>query len=376
MLKLLAKSLRGRRIRTWLATAGVATCTLLVIVIASAFRSVRTAMSDYAGQKSIDIWVTPPGADNLIRGSFASLIPLAYVDSIRALPGVAAADPMLKAFLAIKPLGSKDPNKRMTLLTVGYRLPDGLGGPPAYAEGRAPNGRAEVAMDRAAAYRLGVGIGDTVALSEHKVAVTGLTTGTNILATQFVFMDFYAAAEGCGATGRTSLILIRLAPGYDSRHIIQTIEKRFKNLYGYTREYFVKSNEREISAGFVPLLALVTLLGIGAAVLLVGLLILSVVDERRSDIAVLLALGTGSGAIGGGVLAQAASLSIKGTLIGISLSYGLDAALDAMLPTIPLRITLTDVAAIAALFILSGLGAAIAPVMKLNAIDPLEAFRS
>jgi len=376
MLKLLAKSLRGRRIRTWLTIAGVATCNLLVIVIASAFRSVRTAMSDYTGQKTVDLWVAPPGSDNLIRGSFASLIPLAYVDSIRAIPGVAVADPILEAFLAVKLLRSNDPQKRLTLLTIGYMPPNGLGGPPAYTQGRAPRGLSEVAMDRAAAYRLGVGVGDTVMLSEYQVVITGLTTGTNILATQFVFTGFDAVAAGTGTMGQAKLILVKLSPESDCGSIIQTIEKRLQNVRVYTRQYFMKSNEREISAGFVPLLSLVTILGLGAAALLVGLLILSVVEERRGDIAVLLALGTESGAIGRGVLAHSVALSLKGALIGISLSYGLDAALDAWFPTIPLRIAFTEVAAIAGLFIATGLGAAVVPVMRLNTIDPLEAFRS
>jgi putative ABC transport system permease protein len=376
MLRLVTKSLRGRRIRTWLAVAGVATCTLLVIVIASAYRSVRTAMSDYAGQAAVDLWIAPQGADNMIRGSFVSFIPLADIDPLRAVPGVAVADPILQGFLPVKSLKSNGPQKRLTLLTVGFRLPDGLGGPPAYIKGRAPRAGDEVALDKAAAYRLSVAVGDTIEFIDRKVVVTGLTTGTNILATQFVFADFDRVAGSSNAVGQASFVLIKLAPEAERERVIQTIEKRFPGLRAYAREDFVESNEREVSAGFVPLLTLVTVLGVGAAALLVGLLILSVVDERRGDIAVLLALGTGARAVGRGVLAQAAALSSTGALIGVALSYGLKAALEAALPTIPLRISALDVAFIALLFIMTGLGASLAPVAQLSAIDPLEAFRS
>lgn len=376
MLRLLTKSLHGRRIRTGLAIFGVAICTLLVIIIASAFRSARTAMSDYAGQTSVDLWVAPQGTDNLVRGAFTYFISLADADSIRAIPGVAAADPILQAFLPVQPLGMKDPQKRLTLLTVGFRLPAGLGGPPAYFKGRAPNGRYEVALDRAAAYRLSVGVGDRIEVSGYQAVVSGLTTGTNILATQFVFADFDTLAGGTNAKGQASFVLIRLTPNTDREAVIQIIEKRFPQLRAYTREYFIAANEREVTAGFVPLLALATILAVAAAALLVGLLILSVVDERRDDIAVLMALGAGSSAIGRGVLAQATVLSLKGAFIGVCLSYGLKIALDAALPTIPLRISVFDVVAIAILFIATGLGAAIAPVIRLNDVDPLEAFRS
>lgn len=376
MLRLLSKSLHGRRIRTWLAVAGVATCTLLVIVIASAYRSVRTAMSDYAGQARVDLWVAPQGTDNMIRGSFISFIPLGDVEWLRAIPGVAVADPIIQGFLPVESLGSKGPRRRLNLLTVGFRQPDGLGGPPAYVKGRAPRSSYEVALDKAAAHRLGIGVGDAIEFIGSRVVVTGLTTGTNILASQFLFTDLGRAAEGSNAVGRASFVLIKLAPGADRERIIRTIEERSPDIRAFTREEFVESNEREVAAGFIPLLALVTVLGVGASALLVGLLILSVVDERRGDIAVLMALGTGASAVGRGVLVQATALSSRGALIGVALSYGLNAVLETALPTIPLRISAADVALIAGLFILTGSGAALAPVVRLSAIDPLEAFRS
>ena len=375
-MRLLAKSLRGRRIRSWLAVAGVATCTLLVIVIASAYRSVRTAMTDYAGQPSVDLWVAPKGTDNMIRGSFVSFIPFGDIDVFRAIPGVKAADPIIQGFLPVESLGSDGPRKRLNLLTVGFRLPDGLGGPPAYVKGRAPRSSDEVALDKAAAYRLRIGVGDAIEFIGSRVVVTGLTTGTNILASQFLFVDIDRAAEGSNAVGRASFVLVKLAPGADRDQVIRAIEERSPGVRAFSRAEFVASNEREVASGFVPLLALVTILGVGASALLVGLLILSVVDERRGDIAVLMALGTGATSVGGGVLAQAAALSFRGALIGVVLSYGLNAALDAVLPTIPLRISALDALLIAGLFMATGSASALAPVARLSAIDPLEAFRS
>jgi len=376
VLRVLTKSLRGRRVRSWLAVAGVATCTILVIVIASAYRSVRTAMSDYAGQTSIDLWVAPEGSDNMIRGSFVSFIPLGDIESLRAIPGVAAADPIIQGFLPVESVEPNGPQRRLNLLTIGFRQPDGLGGPPAYVKGRAPRSGDEVALDKAAAHRLKVGVGDTIEFIGSRVVVAGLTTGTNILATQFVFGDLARVAEGSHSEGRASFVLIKLAPGADRERIIGAIEGRSPALRAFTREEFVESNEREVADGFIPLLALVTALGVGAAALLVGLLILSVVDERRGDIAVLMALGTEARAVGQGMLAQATALSLKGAIFGVALSYGLNAVLETALPTIPLRISTLDVALIAGLFIMTGSVAALAPVVRLSAIDPLEAFRS
>lgn len=376
MTRLLIRSLRGRRIRSWLAVAGVATCTLLVIVIASAYRSVRTAMASYTGQAGVDLWVAPEGVDNMIRGSYTAFIPVIDVDPLRAIPGVAAADPILQGFLPVQSLASSGPTKRLSLLTVGFRFPDGLGGPPAYVKGRLPQSFDEVVLDRAAAYRLGVGLGEAIDFFDSEFTVVGLTTGTNIMATQFLFADFDVVAGGGQAQGRASFIVVRTAPGADRDGVARAIEARFPGLRAFTHEEFTAANDREVAAGFIPILALVTALGLGAAALLVGLLILSVVDERRGDIAVLMALGTGVPAIGRGVLAQAAGLSTKGAVLGIILASGLRAGLESFLPTIPLRISALDVVLIAILFVLTGAAAALAPVIRLSAIDPLEAFRS
>jgi putative ABC transport system permease protein len=376
MIALLSKSLRGRHARRRLAVTGVAACTLLVIVIASAFRSVQTALSSYAGQPGVDLWIAPNGADNLIRGSTITFIPLTALEPIRAIPGVAAADPVLEAFLPVQLPGARDPLRRLTLLTIGYRQPDGLGGPPGYASGRPPRSPDEIALDRAAAFRLGVGIGDAVEIGGFKVKIAGLTTGTNILATQFVFTSFDAAAAAGGLTGQAAFILIKLSPGANRESVVGAVEEKFPGLRAYTRAYFVAANAREVTAGFVPLMALIAGLGMGAAAVLIGLLILSVVDERRADLAVVIAMGMGTGAAGGGVLAQAAAISLKGTLIGAALSVALKLALDAFLPTIPLRLFPADILLIALLFILAGLGSAVVPVLRLKAVDPLEAFRA
>lgn len=372
---LVAKAVRSRRAKPWFAAIGVATSTLLVLVLAGAFHSVRDSMRSYAGQETVDLWVAPPGADNLIRGSFASQISLAYVDSLLAVPGVVAAQPILKAFITVGPLGESGAERRLTMLAIGYQVPDGLGGPPAFAEGRPPHGRRQVALDRAAAFRLGVGAGDTIGLGGRKVAVSGLTRGTNLLATQFLFADFNAVVRAAGSAGSASYILVRLATGISADSMARVVEQRFPEFHAYPRATFLAANQREISAGFLPLLSLIGALGVAACAVLVGLLVHAVVEERRVDIAVLLALGASTRAVGVGVLRHALLLTLLGVGAGSGLAWGLAALLDWARPVIPLAIAVTDVGIIGVIFLTASLVAALVPVLKLGRIDPLEAFR-
>lgn len=375
MIALMTRALRGRRLRTAVAIAGIATSALLVVVLGAAFRGVRTAMTDYAGQRSVDLWIAPAGSDNLIRGSFAAQIPLDLLDSMRIIPGVARVDPLLKGFLSVRVPGPPDPDRTVTLLAIGYRTPDGLGGPPSVAEGVPPHGRREIALDRAAAFRLGVEVGDTVVLGRVRVVVTALTRGTNILATQFLFGDFDAAAAGLGSRHEASLALVQLTPGTEAV-VVRALETAFPDLHVYPRAAFVRANEREVLAGFLPLLTLVAALGIGTACVLVGLLVLSIVDERRGEIAVLMAIGAGDRRIRWAVVTHAVTLLAFGIALGQILAVGLTVAIDRALPSIPLTLSPWDGLLVALAFGVAGVAASIVPAAQLGRVDVLEAFRT
>jgi hypothetical protein len=366
----------SRRARAWLAAAGVGTCTLLVLALAAAYHSVQHSMASYVGQRTVDLWVAAPGSDNLIRGSPRSLIPLAYSDSLRTVTEVVEVQPVLEAFLPVTALRATSGSRRLTLLSIGYKAPHGLGGPPMFVAGRAPKGLREVALDRVAAWRLGVGVGDTVALAGRRVLVAGLTRGTNILATQFLFADFDAAALVAGAAGRASFLLVRLAPRADADSVARAIEDRFSALYAYSRARFLANNQREVTAGFLPLLGLIAILGIAAAAVLVGLLLHGIVEERRGDVAVLLALGANAALIGVGMIAHALGLVVLGVTAGSAGAWALAAILDLVLPVIPLAVSARDALAISLLFLMTGLIAALVPVLSLRRVDPLEAFRA
>ena len=54
---LVRKALRSRRVRAVLAVAGIATSTLLVLVLFAAYRSPQQSIALYSAQPGIDLWV-------------------------------------------------------------------------------------------------------------------------------------------------------------------------------------------------------------------------------------------------------------------------------------------------------------------------------
>ena len=343
-----------------------------MISLVATLRGAATSVVEYIGQDGADLWIAPPGADHFLR--LSGVIPAALTDSVRALPGVAAADFILRAFVAVsaRPRGSRF---RLTLYGVGYRAPDGLGGPPTLESGQPPHTRREVALDRAAARRLGVGVDDTVFVNGRTARVVGVTAGTNLLTTQFIFADAAAIEALSGFSGRASFIIVRLAPGASANTVATQIRDRFPDVDVFERATFVANSRRETGVGYTPVLAFVNLLGIGAAAVLVALLIHALVEGRRAELAVLLALGAAPGTLARAMIREAVRLIVVGSVLGAVLARLLAFVLDRVFPVIPLHFDVSDTVWALVLFIACGTLASVMPVARLGRVDPLEAFR-
>jgi putative ABC transport system permease protein len=374
---LLGRALRGRRGRTLLTVGGVALNTLLVLVLMAAHRGMAAGVHAYVGQTGIDLWAAAAGTDNLMRSS--GVLPPGTDAVLAALPGVAAADPLLRSFVAVEPLlprGGRAGAERLTLLSIGYDAPARLGAPPQLAAGTPPQRTRQIALDRAAAHRLRVRVGDSVRVNGTSAEVVGLTRGTNLLATQFLFSTIDDARLGSGLPEHISFVAIRLEPDAGAGDIAREIERRMPGVRVYARDAFVANNLREVAAGTLPLLALITALGLSVAFVLVVMLVQGLVDDRRADVAVLLALGAAVPAIARGLLGRAALIVAAGAGSGAGLAIALAATLDRIAPGIELPFGGVAFAAVLALFLGAGLAAATVPVLRLRRVDPLEAFRT
>lgn len=370
--RLFRRAIRSRPGRAVMATGGIAGAALLVLVLLAAWRSLETGVRSYAGQAGCDLWVAPRGTDNLVRSG--GFLGAAVEREVRLLTGVDGADPVLRTFVTAS-AGRGDTARRLTLLAIAHRGAGALGGPVGRIAGRAAAGPGEVVLDRAAAHRLGVGVGGEIEVNDEPWRVVGLTRGTNLIATQFAFADLAAVEDVTGLWDRASFLLVRLRPGADADGVARAIAERVPGVAVFRRDAFVANNLREVNAGFVPLLAVLCTVGLGVAGVLVALLAHGLVEDRRADIAVLFALGAAPAAVARRVVAHVEGIVLVGSLLGALLSHLLGAALDHALPTVELAFGPADALAVAALLLLAGaLGAAV-PVVRLERIDPLEAFR-
>jgi len=370
--RLLRRALRGRAGRAWLAGSGVAAAALLALVLVAAYRGATSGVAAYVGQEGFDLWVAPRGIDNLVRS--AGQLPDGAEEAVRTVPGVEDVGPILRTFATVEG-GPPGDRRRLTLLAIGFRGPAGLGGPPILVAGRAPASPDEISLDRAAAHRLGIGPGAMVDVAGDAARVVGITSGTNLLATQFAFVDLQAAEDALGAFGRPSFLVVRLARGAAIDSVKRAIEDRVLRSAAFSRDEFVRNNVREIAAGVLPVMALVTVLGFAVAVALVALLAQGLADDRRRDAAVLLALGASPRAVGLGVLAHVEKIVVLGAAAGASAAWTAAALVERLAPTVELTLRGTDLVLAPAAFSAAAALAALGAILRLGRIDPVEAFR-
>ncbi|HEU4386044.1 MAG TPA: ABC transporter permease [Anaeromyxobacteraceae bacterium] len=371
---LVRRALRTRRTRGALAAGGVAVSVVLVLVISATYRSVEVAVRAYAGQEGVGLWVAPRGTDNLVRS--ASLLGEEVREDIAALPGVRAADPVLRSFVTAEPLGGAAQRRRpIMLLAIGYRAPDGLGGAPRLATGRRPAAAREIVLDRAAAHRLGVRVGGSVLVNGSELEVVGLSARTNLVSTQLAFLDAGTAASLSGYGRSASFVAVGLSPGASAVEVALRIASEFPGVSIHPRAAFTDRNVEEIFAGFRPVQVLVSAIGFTAAAALIALLVQATLEDRRREAAVLLALGAPAGHVALAVVCAALRVVAAGVAVGSAGALVLTAALERWVPTLEMAPDLADLARVAILFVAVGLTAALAPVIRLGQLAPVEAFR-
>jgi len=366
---LVLRALRPRAGRAALSAAGVGSAALLVLVLLAARRSLETGVTAVAGARGVDLWVAPQGTDNLVRASGG--LPRGTLDAVRSVAGVERADPVCRAFVPVEAGSGKGP-RRLTLLALGVAGADGFAGPSRMVSGRVPSGPVEIALDRAAAHRLGVGLGDPVVVGGHPAVVVGLTRDTNLLATQFLFFDLSAS----DALHPVSFVAVRLAGGADRDDAARRIGSALSGVAVLTRDEFVQGSVREATSGIRPLFVLVSALGLVVAAVLVALLLQGLVEDRRADVAVLLAMGSRSALLAGGLVVHAAALAGAGSMAGALVAPLLAGALDRFAPTVELATSRRDALAVLALFIAAGAAGGLAPLARLLRVEPVEAFRA
>ena len=358
--------LAAQPLRLALTVAGIALCIVLMLFLLGIYRGVFIGSVEYIRSNPADLWVVQENTTNILRGF--SLLRTVHGDLLRTLEGVDEAAPVLFLLCAVEWEG-----RRATVYLTGYDPALGRGGPPALAGGRAVRSDDEIVLDKSFAAKKKIGVGDQVTLRGESLTVVGLSSGTNAFVIQYAFVTISRAQKLSGFPGLVSCFLVKSHT--EPQELRNRIREDVPGVDIYTQEEFLANNITEMESGLLPLLF--TVAAIGGLVLAAILTLLLTINilERRTDIAVMKALGVPASSLTRLVLALAFLLSGAGTAVALATFFPLCLALERIAPEVTTATSPAHVIlAMSVVAFISAVSALLA-VRRARSIYPLEAFQ-
>jgi putative ABC transport system permease protein len=357
------RNLFVERRRAVLGIAGVAVTFLMVLVLDGIVNGATRELTRYVDTSPASVFVAQRGVTNMHMAS--SSVPLTDVGQIRALPGVAWADPILYAPDAL----ATGDGEQLTYV-IGY-VPGGRGGPVMLAAGREPD-PGEIVIDERAARNLGLGVGDPVRILGRTWRISGLTSGLANLANTVAFTRFddFAAARSLRDTASYILVGAVASP--------EVVAQRIEAATGLSALPTRRFSAEELALGkdmTAQLLQIMTVAAFLIGMAVIGLTLYTATLSRLREVGVMKALGASPRRLADVVLAQAGWTIGTAMALALGLAFMLAWALGRSSGNISLVFEASAVVRVAVGGAILGALGAVAPLIKVWRVDPVTVFR-
>jgi putative ABC transport system permease protein len=380
----------------------VATCTAVLLGVA--FLSGTLVLGDTMRAGFSDLFSeSNAGTDALVRSATEvgsddfterGLLDASVVDDVRAVDGVAAAEPQIEAGGQIvgkdgDPLGGNGPP---TL--AGNWIDDPTLNPYRLAEGRAPGAPGEVVIDRGSAEEGDLDVGDTTTVRTPEpidVTIVGIATfGSADSAgplTWAAFTTDYAEQVLLPAPGQVTGVVVSAADGVGQDALVQRLDPVLPDgSEALTGAELTAEQQDAIESDFVGFFETFLLVFAGVALVVATFSIYNtfsiLVAQRTRQSALLRALGASRRQVLGSMAAEALVVglvaSAAGIVVGLGVATGIIALLESAglgLPSDGLVVEAGSVVTAMIVGVVVTLAASAAPAIKASRVAPLAALR-
>jgi putative ABC transport system permease protein len=374
MPNLALKNLLHDKLRSTMTIAGVAFAVTLVFVQVGLFLGILDNASITIERISADLWVTSRNTPNV---DFAHGFPEGYVQRVRSVPGVERADNLLIQFLNVSlPNGAEE-----GMLAYGLENFRRWGIPWKVVEGDLDDLRRGdyFFLDDSAKRRYGeFAVGDYREIFGYRMKIIGRTKEAVSFTTSPVgFMDYALVQRLAGEriAGRTTYILVKLAPGADLEAVRAEIARRLPYNDVYTKAEWARRSRRYwvASTGLGLNMYLTVFLGCLVGVVVVAQTLYTSTMEHIKEFGTVKAIGGGNADIYRILGTQAAVAAVVGYLVGGGMAAALAPAMAriGLKLIVPVDLRWTLFAGTMVLCLLS----AFVSFRKVARIDPALVFR-
>jgi putative ABC transport system permease protein len=362
------------KVRFLITVSGVGFAVALVFVQVGLFGGVLANASVTIERSSADLWVTARNAPNV---DLTSTFPETCVQRVRSIPGVAYADNMIVWFARVpQPDGATEEAQIYALEDFArWGLPWSIkeGNPADLRRGKF------VMIDDSARKRFGpIAVGDYREFYGHRLKVIGRTTEALSFTTMpIAFVDYRVAQSMMRQElhGRSTYILVKLAPGADPEQVRGEIRRRLPHNDVWTRaEWGARSRAYWTDTTGLGLNMMMTVvLGGVVGVIVVAQTLYTSTVEHLNEFAIVKAIG-GRNA---DVLAVIAKQAVIAALFGYALGLTLAQAVRPVVGALDLKLDVSP--GFAATVFLGTVGLCLAAsavsIRRVVTLDPAMVFR-
>ncbi|MBN6546315.1 ABC transporter permease, partial [Actinacidiphila bryophytorum] len=320
-------------------------------------------------------------------------VPTGLVDAIRKVPGVAAVAPVIEGAGELVKADGKSLDTRGPTVAGNWIDEPGLN-PYKLVEGHAPKAPGEIVVNRDAARRGGLEIGDRTLLRTPDpvhVTVVGVATFGN---EDGEGQTTYAGMTRADAErylmpkpGEATTIKVRAGPGISQQQLTERVAKVLPAHYeAITGTQASDETQESTSGAFLDIFTTLLTVFAGIALLVATFSIHNtfaiVVAQRTRENALLRALGATRRQVLGSTMAEAAAVAVLATAAGLLGGIGIAAGLQALFPAVgfpfpkgALQIHVLALAVPLAVGLLVCLGSAASPAVRAGRTAPVAALR-
>jgi len=346
---------------------GVAFAFLLVIFFIAIFAGESDRITAYPKQVNADVWVMQKGVANMHMA--VSQLWDWKEDRIRSIEGVKTTESILYLNAVINAGG-----RPWFTYIVGLTKAAQYSGPWDMHSGKRIPNRGEVVIPDVLSRLTGLNIGDSMQIVDDTFTIVGLSSGTFSMANSIVFINYNDLADIMSAEGSISYVMVRANEGVDTGQLAQRIYNELDKVSALPQKVFIENDHHVAMQMGVEIIALMTFIGSGLALVIVAFTSHSFVSRKKRELAIAKAMGFKNRHIYTGVLMQAMLLTFFGFMLAVLFAWLLFPLVTILAPEISLKITINAliILAVSAFFVASL--AALWPARQVAKVDPVSVF--
>jgi putative ABC transport system permease protein len=347
---------------------GIGLSLFLVIPVEGMFAGESERIVAYLRRAGADVWVMQAGVSNMHMAT--SLVRLDVERAVKAVPGVAAATPILYVNAFVEAGG-----RSWFSYVVGLRSEEECGGPWAMVKGHDRPEHGEAIIPDVVARKSGTGIGDTITVLGRRLNVVGISAETYSMANSITFVSYTDLAELLSAPMAASYFLVEGAAGESAGALADRIRHAVPDVNAMSRDAFVERDRRMAMQMGIEIIRLMTWIGSLVAAVIVAFTAYTSTVRRSRELGIIKALGVRTCELYGAVLIQTLVLSSLGCAIAWAAAHAVRPVIHGLVP----EVSLLYPASRATRLVLATVGVALAgslvPARRIAHVDSAIVFR-